>query len=277
MSATAQELVNFALGEVGYSRWDDPLPGTKYGRWYADLTGKSYFGQSGVPFCAMGMSYCAHMVGVNSPVTPSAVAFDEGNDLQGRYVDKWELKPGDFVSFDWDDDTSGDHVGITKTPLGDGWYETIEFNTGDGIVAICQRHVSSIICGCRPWYDDAEDIKRLDDALDIDGVAGPHTISKWQQAMGTEVDGVISGQLSNDAVYRPNIWSIEHDEGTGSELVKAIQRKFGLEDDGLWGPKTSSAIQQYLKDLGFYDDEIDGYFGRHSVEALQRSLNESKW
>jgi hypothetical protein len=31
--ATAQDLVDFAMGEVGYCRWDDPEEGTKYGRW----------------------------------------------------------------------------------------------------------------------------------------------------------------------------------------------------------------------------------------------------
>ena len=51
--ATAQDLVDFAMGEVGYCRWDDPEEGTKYGRWYAQVTGSPYFGMSGVPYCAM--------------------------------------------------------------------------------------------------------------------------------------------------------------------------------------------------------------------------------
>ena len=33
--ATASEVLRIAAGEIGYSRWTDPQPGTKYGRWYA--------------------------------------------------------------------------------------------------------------------------------------------------------------------------------------------------------------------------------------------------
>ena len=35
--ATASEVLRIAAGEIGYSRWTDPQPGTKYGRWYACL------------------------------------------------------------------------------------------------------------------------------------------------------------------------------------------------------------------------------------------------
>ena len=59
--ATAQDLIELARGEVGYSRWDDPLPGTKYGRWYEEQVDKdpdNYdFGASGVAYCAMFVSW----------------------------------------------------------------------------------------------------------------------------------------------------------------------------------------------------------------------------
>ena len=284
--ATAQELVDFALGEVGYSRWDDPLPGTKYGRWYAEYTGSPYFGTSGVPFCAMGMSYCAYHVGVSSPVTPSAVAFDEGNDFQGRYVDKYSMILGDFVAFDWDDDTSGDHVGIVLEPLGGGVYNTIEFNTGDGVVAICTRYPSQIICGCRPWYDECDAPEQ--DGIAVDGAGGTQTVSAWQRAMGTTVDGVISDQYEADHRYRKNVWSVDYTEdpdSKGSSLVSAVQkflisRGYSCGDagvDGLWGRCTSEAIQKFLKDGGYYDGEIDCDFGPNSVRALQKSLNDGVW
>ncbi|SQC02304.1 hypothetical protein [Mobiluncus curtisii] len=32
---TANTILNTATAEIGYSRWDDPKPGTKYGRAYA--------------------------------------------------------------------------------------------------------------------------------------------------------------------------------------------------------------------------------------------------
>ena len=44
---SAADVLRIAEAEVGYSRWDDPLPGTKYGRWYAQITDSPYFGTSG--------------------------------------------------------------------------------------------------------------------------------------------------------------------------------------------------------------------------------------
>ena len=58
MSMTAQNVLGWAAGEIGYTRWDDPEEGSKYGRWYAQKHG-AYYGTSGVPFCAMGASWCA--------------------------------------------------------------------------------------------------------------------------------------------------------------------------------------------------------------------------
>ena len=58
MSMTAQNVLGWAAGEIGYTRWDDPEEGSKYGRWYAKRHG-AYYGTSGVPFCAMGASWCA--------------------------------------------------------------------------------------------------------------------------------------------------------------------------------------------------------------------------
>jgi peptidoglycan hydrolase-like protein with peptidoglycan-binding domain len=65
-------------------------------------------------------------------------------------------------------------------------------------------------------------------------------------------------------------------ERTGSELVKAIQKKVGAEVDGYWGKETSKAIQQFLVKKG-YKIDVDGYFGPNSVKALQKSLNAKKW
>ena len=53
--ADAQQVLDIAGSQVGYTRWDDPEEGSKYGRWYAGKTGSGYFGASGVPFCAMGV------------------------------------------------------------------------------------------------------------------------------------------------------------------------------------------------------------------------------
>ena len=61
--ANAEDILNVARRELGYSRWDDPLPGTKYGRWYAVDHGE-YYGHSGVAFCAMFVSWVLNQAAV---------------------------------------------------------------------------------------------------------------------------------------------------------------------------------------------------------------------
>ena len=52
--ATPKQLLDVERGQIGYDRHKDPLQGTIYGRWLAELTGNSAYAQNGVPFCAMG-------------------------------------------------------------------------------------------------------------------------------------------------------------------------------------------------------------------------------
>lgn len=113
--------------------------------------------------------------------------------------------------------------------------------------------------------------------LNVDGIGGPATIKAWQAALGTTQDGVISGQFYSEWKYFPAIQSVTW-ERTGSQLVKAVQKKVGVEADGYWGPVTSKAIQKFLIENGFSVgvEGADGYFGNSSVKGLQNSLNSTK-
>lgn len=113
-----------------------------------------------------------------------------------------------------------------------------------------------------PWLEKSpeHDSPSAPDLLGVDGILGPHTIKRWQQIMGTTVDGVIS----------------EHD----SELMRAVQRKLKgtvdhrLEVDGELGPKTIAALQRYLK------SPVDGVISKPKslvIKALQRRLNQGKF
>lgn len=113
--------------------------------------------------------------------------------------------------------------------------------------------------------------------LIVDGVGGPATIKLWQKSLKTVQDGVISGQLRGNWKYFSAITSITW-ERTGSQLVKAIQKKVGADPDGYWGPDTSLKIQKFLIKNGFSvgSEGADGYFGTNSVKGLQNSLNSNK-
>jgi hypothetical protein len=105
-----------------------------------------------------------------------------------------------------------------------------------------------------------------DKALDVDGELGPKTISKWQEVMGTTVDGKISP--------------------SNSQLVRAVQTRLrdtvnhrlvvdgeGIVQDGRFY-KTVAALQTYL------GTPVDGRLSvpkSECVKALQRRLNEGRF
>lgn len=284
MSGTVADVLRIARSQIGYSRWDDPEQGTRYGRWYASITGSPYFGTNGVPYCAMFVSWVLAQAGVNCEGFPRAVAIDR-RDGFSRQVEPYDLKAGDVTGFDWDVDHKGDHVGIVESHEGGVvTIATIEGNTGNSEVKRCQRFVSQCTIGVRPYYDGSSNPADDAEMLDIDGACGPKTVVVWQSRMRTAEDGIISGQIYDEDVYRPNVWALDHvSEGSGSALVLAVQKYLNQRGyykgtvDGCWGRQTSLAIQRYLSDTGHYDGPLDGIAGHHTVCGIQKSLNEGKW
>ncbi len=277
---TVSDVLRIARGEIGYSRWDDPEEGTKYGRWYADLVGEPYYGASGVPYCAMFTSWVLDQAGVGCAGIPGAYCpwIVNAGRSEGRTVETYNAQPGDVVLFDWGNDGESDHVGIVEE--NGGWYlQCIEGNTNNGQVARRTREYGTICCVIRPYYDEvpyvAPDIPSEGGALDVDGWAGYCTISEWQTQLGTVVDGVVSGQVY---VNRDYTWALSSVTwtGEGSRLVCEIQSRVGADVDGYWGADTSRHLQSYLIDNGYScgDAGVDGFFGNDSARALQRSLND---
>lgn len=104
--------------------------------------------------------------------------------------------------------------------------------------------------------------------LEVDGELGPKTIRRWQQVMGTTVDGVISPK--------------------NSQLVRAVQthlNKFGfrlaVDGEGIYQSegerrrtKTVGALQRYLR------VPVDSYLTypkSETIKALQRKLNDNEF
>lgn len=109
-----------------------------------------------------------------------------------------------------------------------------------------------------------------DTKLDVDGAIGTKTVTKWQQVMGTYVDGIISGQDTADRPYMPAVYAVEYDGG-GSQLVRAIQKVVGATIDGYMGPETVGKIQKRL------NVTQDGYLGPITAKAVQTRLNTGKF
>jgi len=138
MSGTVADVLSIAQSQLGCTN------GAKY---FNDL-GSPDLG----PWCVAFVRWCMSKAGVEFP-WHTWYAWDYGDCPWA--IDPSDLQPGDAVSFDWDDDSSGDHVGIVKS-VHDWGIVTIEGNTSGGIVAERQRVWSVVICGIRPSYKAAK-------------------------------------------------------------------------------------------------------------------------
>lgn len=204
MADTAQDVMRIAAGELGYDRWTDPQPGTKYGRWYAAMTGDSYYGTSGVPYCAMFVSWVFAQAGASCPGLPGAYCpwIVTAGRNSGQTVSAKNARYGDVVLFDWHGDGVSDHVGLVEGNNG-SYLQTIEGNTSDasagngGKVLRRTRAYSTVICVIRPKYSGKaaevvtnEDINKIAKAVADQILRGPN---------GSDVSlGVRLGNLSDD-------------------------------------------------------------------------------
>lgn len=253
--SSAPDLLAVARGELGYSRWTDPQPGTKYGRWYetnVDRCNTNYnYGASGVPYCAMFVSWCLWTAAITASGFPSAYCPSIHNH---QTLKAWDLRAGDIVLFDWELDGTDDHVGIVESnDVSKRILYTIEGNTNNGQVARRSRPYSTICGGIRPDYDkkpaeNPSEVLQVD-TLVLDGYWGNATTIKSQLVLGTIADGYISGQDADDlrkvnrGGLQTNVWMIGKG---GSNLVYAIQELVGAKADRQYGVETCGKQQQFL-------------------------------
>lgn len=277
---TLERLLEVERGEIGYDRYKDPQHGTKYGRWYAEMTGQAWYGANGVAYCAMFQSWCLAQAGVTAVGMPGAYT----PSIQAKVIAAHknhraaQAKQGDLVLFDWDDSveraTDGpEHIGFVESNNG-RYLTTIEGNTNNGKVARRTRAYGSVTVCWTPGYSGSAPAPAPSPssggALDVDGWLGTKSVTEWQRQMGTTVDGVISGQAYANKRYLERVVAIQWGN-CGSQLVIAIQHKVGCAADGYMGPDTVRHIQ------AFVGTAQDGYLGPETAKAVQRKLNAGGW
>lgn len=268
--ATATQVLKKAASYLGYT--DGTYFGKKFVRYF---NAGSYFGHSGVPWCAMFVSDVLYEVGVKCAGFPSAscgAALSAARSKGAVLKNKKDAKAGDVVIFDWDGKASNgvDHVGFVEVNKG-SYIQTIEGNTGSA-VRRRTRNWSTVAAIIRPYYTGGGDKPKT---LEVDGILGNLSVTRWQQVMGTYVDGVVSGQYKPNAYLYPALTAVEFDGGSGdSALIKAVQRACGLkgaEVDGVIGKVTIKAIQKHL------GCNETGYLNKATAQALQKQLNMGKF
>lgn len=109
--------------------------------------------------------------------------------------------------------------------------------------------------------------------LSVDGKWGEGTTKALQKALGTSQDGIISGQPKNSVTKALYGGTVSFKGNHGSQVIKALQRKVGVNTDGKLGPATVRALQKYL------GTTQDGVLSRPSlvVKELQKRLNNGKF
>ena len=105
----------------------------------------------------------------------------------------------------------------------------------------------------------------------VDGSWGVATTKKAQKVFGTVQDGIISGQPISNKRYLANAytgsWQFVSGRATGSNLIRAIQRRIGAAADGYFGRKSVMKFQSWL------GVSVDGSMGPATVKAFQSWLN----
>lgn len=125
----------------------------------------------------------------------------------------------------------------------------------------------------RPTTADSQDI------LVEDGVWGPRTVARFQQVMGTPIDGV----LDDDGSACVEAFQRFLNRAVGSAHLTNLVGAPALAVDGVDGPATWRAFQflvwawhrEYVPGGWSWGDWVDGVDGPATVAALQRALNAS--
>jgi len=286
MTATADQVLAVAAGEIGY--YVPPGRRTKYGEWYGLPAGQ---------WCAMFVSWCAARAGAQGIIprhayTPSGAQWFRDRGRWGVGVSG--VQRGDVVYFDFPGEPDRiSHVGLVESVNGDGSVNTIEGNTSgtlggsqrNGGLCARKRRKSWIVGYGRPAYagspapGGSTNATNADGSLTIDedGDRGPQTIARWQEVMGTPIDGVISPRFSA---------LIQADQQMLNAVVAAghivdLTGRARLAEDGVEGPRTIRVRQFLLWNRwapevflhGAAIDDFDGISGHDTNKLHQHALN----
>lgn len=115
--------------------------------------------------------------------------------------------------------------------------------------------------------------------LEIDGYLGTLSVSEWQRQRGTYVDGKVTGQRKEYASLWPALVAIDDYDGSGSALMKSVQKAVGVSHPtGVIARGTICMLQGWLALRG-YDIGSDraGHLEEGTAKAIQKSLNDGMW
>lgn len=287
--------------------WDRVYPGGHGWAWCAAFTTVAYL-DAGVDLRGRG--------GLNWPYYVPYV------EAWARRIGAWKTSSqqrGDLVVFDWAGDGIADHIGIADPDPASALYRSVEGNTSSGSrgsqsngggvwvryrsrsqirgwvdMRVALRHlgVSGAAPVAKPAAPTASNLTggRVADGnleLRMTGVLETSTIRRWQQVMGTPIDGVISSP-SSALVVRFQQWL---NRAVSGRDQKNLHGATLLATDGVLGPATWRTFQFWFQAVHPAETRViagyavtgatlwqwcDGVAGGQTISALQWSLNASK-
>ena len=289
MGKTANDVIRVMQGWLGYSESDgrfrqiidlynsvSPLP-RGYKVRYTDEWCDTTVSAAGIK------AGCSDLIGRECSCTAHIRILKE----KGIWIEDGTVTPhpGDLIFYNWSDSTQPndgdvDHVGIVEKVYG-GYITAIEGNRHSEVA----RRIIPVGWGYirgfgRPKYISTQAVNmsthkstKLNNTstkIAVDGSWGKETTLRAQQVFGTAQDGVISGQPKEYKKYFPNVYTIEYvsyKQASGSQLVRAMQKKLGVAADSFFGPNTVKAFQKWL------GVKQDYSVGPDTVKAFQKWLN----
>ena len=220
---------------------------------------------------------------------------------------------GDNVLFDWSLDGVIDHVGAAYPDPSASAFRSVEGNTSRGTAGsqsngggawvryrtkptlrgwVDMRTVLAWMIDTGKWKPGTapitsskphvtQTLTKTDGQymLDVDGVRGSATNSRWQQVMGTPIDGRISSPSSVVKATQRFL-----NGAVSAQSIRDLTGKSKLDTDGLLGPRTVRVLQFVL--FNWYAKAVlgrtinvardcDGIEGAQTVKLLQHALNVS--
>ena len=200
---------------------------------------------------AGGPNYASYGQAYSDPATPT-VPYWGGNVLIHQYTEDGYL-PG-----------YNSHLDLDRLRDRAAWDQMI----GGGHVT-----VSTPAASPAPTAVDGQ--QRLDE----DGEMGPATIARFQQVMGTPIDG----ELDDDGSPAVERFQAFLNAVVGADAQQQLNGAPALDVDGIAGPATWRTFQylvmawhpEYVPADWDFGDWIDGEAGEATIRALQRALNNS--
>ena len=200
---------------------------------------------------AGGPNYASYGQAYSDPATPT-VPYWGGNVLIHQYTEDGYL-PG-----------YNSHLDLDRLRDRAAWDQMI----GGGHVT-----VSAPAASPAPTAVDGQ--QRLDE----DGEMGPATIARFQQVMGTPIDG----ELDDDGSPAVERFQAFLNAVVGADAQQQLNGAPALDVDGIAGPATWRTFQylvmawhpEYVPADWDFGDWIDGEAGEATIRALQRALNNS--